>query len=102
MDERIDPRLDGGFGHVSSAVDVGRVHSLAEGAAKVDRGGRALQRFADGDRLGDVRLDEAELPDLSQRLDKVGVAGIAARHPHSNAAPEQIFAYVPADESIAA
>ena len=38
-------------------------------------GARAFERAADAVRIGDVRLDEAELADLAQRLDEIGLRG---------------------------
>ena len=52
--------------------------------------------------IGDVGLHEAELADLAQRLDEIGVARIALRNPDANTASQQEFADVAADESAAA
>ena len=52
-----------------------------------------------GMRIGEL---EAELADLAERLEEIVVARVAARDTHSNAAPEQIFADIAADEIGAA
>ena len=78
------------------------MHSLAENAAQVDDRGRALDGVPDARSIRDVSLFKAELPDLAQRLDKVGAARVAARNAHPDSTLEQQFADVAADESAAA
>ena len=53
-------------------------------------------------RIGDVGLLEAELADLRERLEEIIVARIAAGDAHPDAAPEEEFADVAADEAGAA
>ena len=79
-----------------------RLHGLAEQAAEVDRRGRALQRMADAIGPGEVGLDEAELPDLGEGLDGVGLARIALGNANPDATVQQVFADVAADEPATA
>src|SRR4051812_6816168 len=102
MDERLGAGAFGCLGNVPRAIDMNRLHLAPEYADEVHRGDRPVERAPDVVRIGDVGSDEAELPDRTERLDCVGAARIALRHAHSDAAPEQIFADVAADETAAA
>src|SRR5436853_4942501 len=90
------------FGNVPGAMDMDGTHCLPEGTAKVDGGGRPSKRVAYGIGFGDVGPDEAELADLAERLDDIGLPRIALRNPDARAAFEEGFADVAADESAAA
>ena len=52
--------------------------------------------------VGDVGPNEAELADLGERLDDIGLFRIALRDPDPDSALEQEFADVAADETAAA
>ena len=77
-------------------------HRPAEDAAQIDDGSGALDRLAHAHRIGDIRLREAELANLAERLDDVGRARIALGDADADAALHQIFADVAADEAASA
>ncbi len=78
------------------------LHLRAEQPAQVHHRAGAVHGVADRSRIGDVGTFEAELPDLAERLDEEGLARIALGNPHPDAALQQSFADVAADESAAA
>ena len=90
-----------GLGDVARAVDMHGIHPASEDSDEIDDCRRALDRVADAVCLGDVGLLEAELPDLRERLEEIGVAGVPARDADPHALLEQIFADVAADEAVA-
>ena len=71
------PAVARGLGDVPRAVDMDGVHVLSNDAGEVDHRAGALDRPRDAVAVGDVGADEAELADLAERLDVVGVARLA-------------------------
>jgi hypothetical protein len=102
MDHRGRAFFGGGFCQMARAIDMDRVHLPTEYTAQVDDRGRTMNCSANAFRIGDVGPDEAELPDLAERLDDIGLARIALRDPDTNAGFHQEFANVTADESTTA
>ncbi len=84
---------------MAGTVDMNAAHLRAEHADEVHRRGGAAERLAHAVSVGDVGAHEAELPNLRQWLDGVGLFRIALSDAHPNAALEQKFAGIAADES---
>jgi hypothetical protein len=80
---------------------VERIHIL-ESANQVDRPVRAPDRMGDAIAIAHVHGHEPDLPDLPQRLDRVGRTDVALGDKDARASLEQRFAYMAADESAAA
>ncbi len=120
----LGPRVDGfafGVGADRGNVDEGARSELARGLGDVPGARRhgpramclkapvrlmtavdAFDDAADGIAVGDVGPDEAELPDLAQRLEVIGVAGLPGDDPEAHIVLEQLLADVAADEAAAA
>ena len=102
MDQRLSAKLPRSFGNIAGAIDMDLLHFGSEHAAEVHDRARAMDRAADALSIGDVRYFEAELADLAERLDDIGLARIALGNPHPHTAAEQEFADIAADKSAAA
>src|SRR5438067_7470680 len=102
MDQRPGSGGARGLGDITRPIDVDGLHLAAEHADKVDYRLGVLDGAADTRGVGYVGLDEAELPDLAQRLDEIGVARIARGDAHPDSAFHQELADVAADEAVAA
>src|SRR6185369_16207791 len=90
------------FGDIAGTLDMDGRHLAPEYPHEVDRRGRAIERPPHRLFVGDVRFDEAELADLSQGLDEIAVARVAAGDTDPDSRLHQLFADVAADESVAA
>jgi hypothetical protein len=102
MDERPSGGLGSGLCDVPGPIDMEWLHLGAEGADEVDDRSRAPDGVANAGGVADVGFLEAELPDLPQWLKEIIVARVAGCDPDPDAAPEQIFADISADETGAA
>ena len=101
VDECAAAGVSSSLGDVAGAIDMDRGHG-AEGADQVDNCGCPLDRGAGRSGVCDIRFDEAVLADLSERLDEVRLARLAAGDADPDARFQQGLADVTADKSVAA
>jgi len=102
VDQRPGGTFARGFSDVAGTIDMHAAHLRAEHAAEVHHGRRAINRAPDALCIRYIGRDETELPDLAERLNDIRLFRIALRDPDPDAALEQEFAHVAADESAAA
>jgi len=91
-----------GIADMAGAIDMDAAHPASEHPAEIDDRARAMDGGPNAVRVGDVRRLRAELADLAQGLDDVGLARIALGDAHPDPGFEQEFADIAADESTAA
>jgi hypothetical protein len=77
-------------------------HPLSENTAQVDDSTRAGDGATNAGWVSDIGPREAELADLRKRLDDIRLSRVTLGDPDSNAAFQQEFADIPADESATA
>jgi hypothetical protein len=102
MDQRPSAKIPRGFGNIAGTFDMDLRHLGTEDAAEVHDRARAVDGAPDTVAIGDVRYLETELSHLTERLNDIGLAGIALGDAHPDTAAEQEFADIAADKSAAA
>ena len=102
MDQRSSAGSRAASATCTRALDMHRLHVLAEQRRQIDDRGRAVDRAANARGLGHVGRTKPNWPTCAERLDGIGAARIALGDPDPDAALEQDFADVAADETAAA